>query len=291
MIRTVTHKHLKRQFEIFEKTEELDDLFAELQFSTLILPISMENGSFNFPILTFDDENYAPVFTDIHEYNKLNFSDDFTPIPNDFDFYMNILEESVDGIVVDVEGERFPITVEFKEFVKSNCINQNPKSLTLNEIKQIKNSVDNLELEEFLKDESNFWDYETLINLLSKSDIFKIALSQNDLSDNAEDGVISFEGIDELPAAMSTKFNESYALIYTKESEVKVKDNSLYPYLQLVNFPEFISGILLHDLDGIIVNENSQNITIPREYLLNFLKDFKYGDMNKYDDYAFVLGD
>ena len=53
MIRTVTHKYLKRQFENFEKTEEVDELLAELQFSTLILPISMENGSFNFPAVSF----------------------------------------------------------------------------------------------------------------------------------------------------------------------------------------------------------------------------------------------
>ena len=291
MIRTVTHKYLKRQFENFEKTEEVDDLLAELQFSTLILPISMENGSFNFPAVSFEDENYAPVFTDIYEYDKLNFSDDFIPVANDFDFYMNLLEEDVDGIVVDIEGERFPITVEFKEFIKSNYTDSNPKILTLKEIKQIKNSINNQDLEEFLKDESNFWDFETLMNLLSKSDIFKVVLSENDLSDMADDGVISLEGIDELPSAMLSKFSESYALIYTKESEVKPKNNLMHPYLQLVNFPEFINRILLDDLDGIIVNENSQHITIPREYLLNFLKDFEGSNLNKYDDYAFVMED
>ena len=106
MIRTVTHKYLKRQFENFEKTEEVDELLAELQFSTLILPISMENGSFNFPAVSFEDENYAPVFTDIYEYDKLNFSDDFIPVANDFDFYMNLLEEDVDGIVLRVVIEQ-----------------------------------------------------------------------------------------------------------------------------------------------------------------------------------------
>ena len=88
---------------------------------------------------------------------------------------------------------------------------------------------------------------------------------------------------------MLSKFSESYALIYTKESEVKPKNNLMHPYLQLVNFPEFINRILLDDLDGIIVNENSQHITIPREYLLNFLKDFEGSNLNKYDDYAFVM--
>ena len=38
MNRTVTHKHLKRQFEIFEKTEEIKNLLMELEFSTLLLP-------------------------------------------------------------------------------------------------------------------------------------------------------------------------------------------------------------------------------------------------------------
>lgn len=108
MNRTVTHKHLKRQFEIFEKTEEIEYLLMELEFSTLLLPIDIENGTLTFPLLIIEDEMYAPVFTDVYEYDKLNFPENFILTPNEFDFYLNLLDENIDGIIINVEGERFP---------------------------------------------------------------------------------------------------------------------------------------------------------------------------------------
>jgi hypothetical protein len=292
MIRTVTHKHLKRQIDILEKTEGIEDLLAELQFSTLLLPTNVENNTLSFPLVQIKEEIYAPVFTDIHEYNKINPQGDFTLIPNKFDFYLNLLDEKIDGIIIDVEGERFPITKEFQKVIeRDNIFDYDPQVFTLKEIKQIKDSINNEKLEEFLKDESNWWDYEKLMELLLKSDLFKVVLSENDLSSKAKNGVISIHDMDMLPTALTAKATESYALIYTKEDEIIPKNSTMYPYLQLVNLPELINRVLLDDLDGIIINENSQNITIPREFLLNLLKDFKSPNIDKYDDYVFVLND
>lgn len=290
MTRTITHKNLKRQLDIFEKTKEMDDLLAELQFSTLLLPMDIGNGTFSFPLLETEDKMYAPVFTDIYEYNKINFPEDFTLIPYEFDFYLTLLDEKIDGIVIDAEGERFPLIKEFQNIIKPNHIfDYNPQVFTLNEIKQMKDSVNNEELEEFLKDESNWWDYEGLMELLLKSDLFTVVLSEEDISSKAENGVISLHDGEILPTALMAKATEQYVLIYTKEDEVMFKNNPMHPYLQIVNLPELINRLLLDDLDGIILNENSQNITIPREFLLNFLKDFKSPNVDKYDDYAFVL--
>ena len=72
MIRTITHKHLKRQFDILETADDLTPLFTELKFSTLLLPIAYENNNVSFPLLQAAGKKYAPVFTDIHEYNKCN---------------------------------------------------------------------------------------------------------------------------------------------------------------------------------------------------------------------------
>ena len=290
MTMTITHKHLKRQIDIFEKTREIDDLLAELQFSTLLLPMAIENDTLSFPLLETENKKYAPVFTDIYEYNKINFPQDFTLIPYEFDFYLNLLDEKIDGILIDAEGERFPLTKEFQNVIKPNHVfDYNPQVFTLNEIKQIRDSVNNEELEEFLKDESNWWDYEGLMELLLKSDLFTVVLSEKDISYKAKNGVISLHDGEILPTALIAKITERYVLVYTKEDEVMYKNNPMHPYLQIVNLPELINRLLLDDLDGIILNENSQNITIPREFLLNFLKDFKTPNVDKYDDYAFVL--
>ena len=292
MNKTITHKHLKRQFDIFNETEEIDDLFAELQFSTLLLPVDIESDTLAFPLLNFEDRKYAPVFTDVHEYNKCSQLSGFHLMPNDFDFYLNLLDEKIDGIIIDVEGERFPLTKEIRAFVSPNStFDYDPNVFTIEEIKRMKESINNCELEEFLKDEANFWDYEKLMDLLLDANLFKVALSKDDLSCKAEDGVISLHEIGNLPSAITTKFTDSYALVYSSESEVKPKNNPMNPYLQLVNLPELIKRVLLDDLDGIVLNENTQNITIPREFLLDFLKDFNCPNIDEYDDYAFVLSD
>ena len=181
MTETITHKYLKRQLEIFEETEDLDNLFKELQFSTLLLPVYADGDIVSFPLLAFEDEKLVPVFTDIHEFNKVSFTGDLKLVPYDFNFYLELLDE-VDGIVIDVEGERFPLTKEIKDFMDTNYIfDYDPQVFTLKEIKQIKDSINNAELEEFLKDESNFWDFEHLMDLLLKSDLLAVALSMADL--------------------------------------------------------------------------------------------------------------
>ena len=290
MIRTITHKHLKRQFNILETADDLTPLFTELKFSTLLLPVAHENNTVSFPLLQVAGKKYAPVFTDIHEYNKCGLPDDFTLTAHDFEFYFNLLDERIDGIIIDVEGERFPLTKEIQDFVKPNYIfDYDPNVFTLREMRMIKDSIDNTELEEFLADESNFWDYDKLIDLLLKSDVFKVVLSKDDLTDKVENGVISLHDVDMLPTAATANLTDSYALIYSSEEEVRPKNDPMHPYLQLVNMPELIRRVLLDDLDGIVLNENSQNITIPREYLLDFMKNFNCPNIDKYDNYAFPL--
>ena len=291
MTETITHKHLKRQFEIFEETEDLDNLFKELQFSTLLLPVYADGDIVSFPLLAFEEKKLVPVFTDIHEFNKVSFTGDLKLVPYDFNFYLELLDE-VDGIVIDVEGERFPLTKEIKDFMDTNYIfDYDPQVFTLKEIKQIRDSINNAELEEFLKDESNFWDFEHLLDLLLKSDLFAVALSMTDLKDMAKNDVISIHEVGQLPLATSSAMTECYALIYSSEDEIWPKNNPLYAYSQIVNLPQLIRRVLLDDLDGIILNENSQNITIPREFLLGFLKDFRCPNIDQYEDYVFLLDD
>lgn len=290
MNQTITHKHLKRQFETFEETDDLSDFFTELEYSTLLLPVDIGNGALTFPVLSADGRRFVPVFTDIHEYNKCNVPETFTPYTNSFDFYLDLLDGRIDGIIVDVEGGRFPLTSEVRVFIKPNDIfDYESRALTSNDIKSIRDSIDNSEFEEFLADESNHWDFEGLLNLLLKSNLFEVVLSREDLSCKSEDGIISLKDIGRLPTAMAGGLTQRYGLLYTSENEVRPKRSPLHPYMQLVNLPEFIRGILTNDMDGIIINENSQNITIPREFLLHFLRNLENPDFNSYEDYAFPL--
>ncbi len=288
MNRTITHKHLKKQVDLLERAEDLYPLFKELEFSTLLLPVDVENDILAFPTLDCDDEKFIPVFTDVYEYEKVNFTENFTLVSNSFDFYLNLLDDNLDGIIIDVEGIRLPIPKEFKDAVEPDQIfNQDMHFHTMDEVKQVRSQVNNSELEEFLQDESNFWDIEKLLNLLTKSNVFSVGLSVEDLSMESNDGIIHID--ESLPKATYNIASQSYALVYSSESEIKPKNNPLNPYSQLINFPFFARQVLLDDLDGIILNENSQNITIPREFLFDYIENLESVDLNSYEDFAFKL--
>lgn len=288
MNRTITHKHLKKQVDLLETAEDLYPLFKELEFSTLLLPTKIENDILAFPTIDFDGEKFIPLFTEVYEYDKVNFTENFTLISNSFDFYLSLLDDGLDGIIIDVEGVKLPILREFKDAVVPDQIfNQELHFHTIDEVRRVRSRVNNFRLEEFLQDESNFWDIEKLLNLLNKSDVFSVALSVEDLSMDSNDGIIHID--EPLPKATYSSASQSYALIYSSENEIKPKNNPLNPYSQLVNFPFFARQVLLDDLDGIILNENSHNITIPREFLFDYIENLESVDLNSYDDFAFKL--
>ena len=288
MNRTITHKHLKKQVDLLETAEDLYPLFKELEFSTLLLPTKIENDILAFPTIDFDGEKFIPLFTDVYEYDKVNFIENFTLISNSFDFYLSLLDDGLDGIILDVEGVKLPIPTEFKDAVVPDQIfNQDMHFHTIDEVRRVRSQVNNSKLEEFLQDESNFWDIEKLLNLLNKSDVFSVVLSVEDLSMDSNDGIIHID--EPLPKATYSSASQSYALIYSSENEIKPKNNPLNPYSQLVNFPFFARQVLLDDLDGIILNENSHNITIPREFLFDYIENLESVDLNSYDDFAFKL--
>ena len=288
MNRTITHKYLKKQVDLLETAEDLYPLFKELEFSTLLLPTKIENDILAFPTIDFDGEKFIPLFTDVYEYDKVNFIENFTLISNSFDFYLSLLDDGLDGIIIDVEGVKLPIPKEFKDAVVPDQIfNQELHFHTIDKVRRVRSQVNNSKLEEFLQDESNFWDIEKLLNLLNKSDVFSVALSVEDLSMDSNDGIIHID--EPLPKATYSSASQSYALIYSSENEIKPKNNPLNPYSQLVNFPFFARQVLLDDLDGIILNENSHNITIPREFLFDYIENLESVDLNSYDDFAFKL--
>ena len=117
MNRSITHKHLKKQFDLLESAEDLYPLFKELEFSTLLLLVDVENDILAFPNLDCDDKKFIPVFTDVYEYEKVNFTENFSLISNSFDFYLNLLDDGLDGIIIDVEGVGLPIPREFKDVI------------------------------------------------------------------------------------------------------------------------------------------------------------------------------
>jgi hypothetical protein len=288
MNRTVTHKHLRKAIEDFDETEDVETLFNELKFSSLLIPIIEHNGEYTSPVIMFGEEKFVPLFTDIYEAQKVGFENDFIMDSMDIFSYLDLIDDEIEGFIINVESERFPLTKEFKEWIEPSPL-KDPKALSADEIRQTRQSIDNAELNDFLKNPDNRYDFESMKDLLLSSDLLTVIVAFEDLSDKSQDGIIKVTS-ENIPICVSQNIGTDYAVIYSSSEGMKYSPkNGAYPYLQLVNLSELIYSTLMNDLDGIILNRETDNITLPREFLINHFDDFNCENPEAYKDYAFEI--
>ena len=279
---TVTNEHLRKEFDNFEKTGDVGNLLEELRFSTLIAPVDVEQDG--CVMIEMAGDCYIPLFTDIHEYQKVKFEEGVIPSTFEFNFYLELLKNGLHGFIVNVESERVPITGEFLDFMDTDYIlDQDYQPFTAKEIRKIYDSIDNSELEEFLEDDKNRWDFDSLMEILLKSDLLTPVGADRNCDGLAEDGVISTMEIGNLRHALG---NDKCAILFSSRDRINPPNRNISIYAQLVNLPLFIDFVLKRDLEGIRLDEN---ITLPREFLINFMKGFRCPCMSKYDDYVFLI--
>lgn len=282
---TVTNEHLRKEFDDFEKTEELGNLLEELMYSTLIAPV--DDVHEGFAMIEMADNSYIPLFTDVHEYQKVKFDGNIHPKAFEFNFYLEILQKGdIEGFVVNVESERFPITKEFLEFMDTNYMfDLDYLPFTYKEIRNVYDSINNVELEEFLKNSDNHWDFDSLMDILLKSDLLTVVASKSSFDEFQNNGVISRMDMGELSNCRSS---DGCALIFSSRQKINCSSGNIKIYAQLVNLPLFIDDVLKSDLAGIRIDEN---IVISRDFLINFMKDFNCPNLDGCDSYVFILED
>ena len=278
----VTNEYLRKELNNFELNEDFGNLIDELKYSTLIVPIDIENEG--CVMVGMNDEEYIPIFTDIHEYQKVNFGKNVHPEVFEFNFYLEILKTGALGFIVNIESERFPITQEFLDLMDTDYMfDLDYQPFTTKEIKRIHDSIDNHELEEFIEDKSNIWDFDSLMEILLKSNLLTVVASMKSLDNLEENGVISIVGPDKVAYCRT---NDKCALVFSSEDKIKLPHRNAHFYTQLVNLPLFIDFVLKKDLAGIKLNDE---IVISREFLMNFMKGFNCPCIDKYDDYIFLI--
>ena len=248
------------------------------------------NENDGVPIVEFEGEQYLPLFTDIHEFNKFKSHEEYMAVDNDFNMYLELLySEKSPRFVINPDSERFPITRDILKYMEPNYIfDQEYQVFTAKEIREIKNSIDNTEFNEFLEDESNRYDFYNLMKELGKSTLLTLMMSHNSYDD--EDGIIST--IEKIPKCLYGVWDKNYILLFSREpTKDTIPDDSVFKYTQIVNFPLLIEEVLNHDLDGFILNLNEENIFIPREHLRDYMKDFSCPVLDDYAMYAFTIGE
>ena len=278
------HKHLRTVIEdIYSNDNQLTEnlltkLINEFRYSNLLIPAKSENGTLNFIIYEENDSKFTPLFTDSDEFYKFFKDDDIIFLENSFELYQNVLKTSeIEGYILNPASEKYLFSKEFilsiKNIPKTNFYSPNP--YTKEELLEIKNNMDNSELEEFIKNANNIGDYEGLFEKLSSSTVLTLMLADSNLDSVAENGIISLQDYGPVAQMYTDRVGGVYATIFSAEDKIQHVKTDKFKYSQIVNLATLVNFVLTEDMDGIVLNPESDNVLIPRPMLLKYSLGFE----------------
>lgn len=282
MTETITNKYLRKYLDNVND-ENFKDFETELQFSTLLIP---ESSNGQIPCLDFIGRAFVPLFTDLDEFKKVKKLRSYTPVAHDFDYYLDLIKsDRIPAYVINPESEWLPITRNIAEGLNPfYFLDFERQVFTAKEIREIRDSIDNEDLERYLK---NNIETESLLRRLESADLLTLLLSFKKYS--AENGVVTTT--DSIPLCLCQRNDKNYALLYTSDFNINIMTKNIYKYSQIVNFQYFAEKILIDDLDGIILNMDTDNIIIERESLRTYMRNLKCHIPQDYSGYLFPVGD
>ena len=275
----VKNDNLKRYVREFEeKWEDASDevffrILDELKHSNLIIAVEIGVGCITgVATFTHDGKKYGFLFTDMDEFRKFDPDGRSGSKEFDFEFYKEMVDNGfVEGFILNPESERFILVRDIFEDIGD--LPQHDylpdESYTSTELKGLRDSMDNASLEDFIKDPSNTGKYEELFAEISNSTLLTLMVSGDNLDGFAEDGIISMKD-KPLGFLYIDKIGGRYATVYTSEDRISDVQTPLNKYSQIVNFSQITNYALHDDLDGIIINPNSDNVILTRDVLLDY---------------------
>ena len=138
------------------------------------------------------------------------------------------------------------------------------------ELKQLNDSIDNTDLEKFIENPKNIGRYDELFELMSSSTMLVLRLSDDNLTDKFEDGIISMKKTGPMGYLHADRIGGNYSMAYISQSKMNNVETPLNKYCQIINFSQMTYHALLDDMDGIIINPNAENILLTRDVLLEY---------------------
>ena len=293
------HKHLRTVIEDIHANDDkltedlLFKLINEFKYSNLLIPAKKEKGTLNFIIYEDEDAKITPLFTDRDEFRKFYSDDDIQVLENTFELYQNVIKTTeIEGYILNPASEKYLFSSEFilsiTNLPKTNFYSSNP--YTESELKDIRNNIDNGDLEDFITIPSNVGYFEGLFEKLSSSTLLALMLSNRDLTPYAEDGIISMQSTGPLARMHVDRIGGEYATIFTSEEKMGHVRTDLYRYSQIVNLATLVNFVLTEDMDGIVINPDSDNVLIPRSELLKYSLGFeKYANDERLSTSIFYI--
>lgn len=291
----IRHEHLKTAVEDYylnDSKEILLRLANELRYSNLYIPSRRHDGKLSFDIYERDECRLTPLFTDLDEVNKFYRADEVEVFSNSFELYRNVMKTSdIDGYILNPASQNFLFKKEFilaiKDIPKTTYVSSNPYSPE--ELKALSNS-ENRTLEDFIAGRQNVGNYEALFEMLSKSTVLTLMLSDNDLTPFFRQGVLDMRLTGPVASMYIDNIGGKYATIFSSKGKFDYVKTPKFKYAQVVNLSMLVNFVLTQDMDGLILNPSSDDILIPRQTLLNYSLGFeKYADDEKLSDSMYYI--
>lgn len=275
----IKHDNLRRILEelhcnMDNLSDELVDRFInELKHSLLIIAADISQNEIKFRLAKIDDNEYGFLFTDMDEFRKSFSDEECESNYYDFNVYKTVIEEGIlDGFVINPDSEAFIFKKDL--FLAIDKIPQYEftadEVYSADELKNLKDSMNNNDLEEFITDSLNIGKYEELFEKISNSTLLTLMLSDDDLSEYSDDGVINLMETGPLGFLYVDEIGGNYATVYTCEDKISNVFTEYNKYSQIVNFSQMVNFILSDDMDGIIINPNSDHVLLTREVLFEY---------------------
>ena len=274
------HKHLRVVIEdIYANDNRLNENLAlklvnEFRYSNLYIAARKENDTLNFITYEYNDMKLTALFTDHDEFRKFHHEDDIQLLQNSFELYQNILKTTdFDGYILNPASERYLFTKEFiltiTNIPKTNFYTT--EAYSAGELLDIYRNVDNRYLEEYISNPKNVGDYEMLFERLANSTILTLMVSDMEFDND----IIDLREIGPVAGMYTDKVGGIYVTIFSSTDRIRHVNTSKFKYAQLVNLAMLVNYVLVEDLDGIVLNPDSDNVLIPRSVLLRYSLGFE----------------
>lgn len=274
------HKHLRVVIEdIYANDNRLNENLAlklvnEFRYSNLYIAARKENDTLNFITYEYNDMKLTALFTDHDEFRKFHHEEDIQLLQNSFELYQNILKTTdFDGYILNPASERYLFTKEFiltiTNIPKTNFYTTDAYSA--GELLDIYRNVDNRYLEEYISNPKNVGDYEMLFERLANSTILTLMVSDMEFDND----IIDLREIGPVAGMYTDKVGGIYVTIFSSTDRIRHVNTSKFKYAQLVNLAMLVNYVLVEDLDGIVLNPESDNVLIPRSVLLRYSLGFE----------------
>ena len=216
-------------------------------------------------ILSINSKDYALLFSDDEEFKKAFPDDKVSSIEFKLSTLIEILKDfKLGGYILNVSSQNFYLTENLLKGLKdlpSNLISSN-KTYDSQELKNLKDSIDNHDLEEFIKTPGNFTEF---FKLMSSAVLFALVESEQDMGILESEGIIDTMGLKDKYEYHS---HNNYVTLFTRKEKIKNIETSKFKYLSLVNFSSLVHYTIKEEFNGIVINPDDESYIIPVDVLI-----------------------